>query len=417
MGLLKQFFNQGPEKFEQKGDRFVDDRFFGHAKLEYEKALDALKRTAPDQVDVKTRLHEKLQKTKDALALDHKQTGEDLMETGHHEEARELFELAIDLSQDEALISTVRRHLSEIQNLRVETNQAVVPEYHLSTPVEDVSTYPVSDDEAFTALCATLPEKVLRAYVSYGPSFKSGYLALNRGEFDMAADELSRALDENPTPDSYISLELATAYLNLGKLDEALPLLDAFLQYHPDALPGYQVLCEVLWEMEAFDQAEKRLDGCPEELRQSVAYYLLRGETMSRAGNLSEAILFYQGFMEQYGWNDTVAKALAGTFEALGDLEKARALYADIMSQCGSCGTPVDPFIKRRFADVSFDLGQRSSAVLEIYLSLAQEDPENTAYYYDRVSRLYATMGYDEEARRFKGFAMRAERERGGLQS
>ena len=83
MGLLKQLFSQSPEKYELKGDRFFDDALWGHAKIEYEKALDAFERSIPDQNEVQVRLEEKLGRAKEALALEHKMTGEDLMEGKH----------------------------------------------------------------------------------------------------------------------------------------------------------------------------------------------------------------------------------------------------------------------------------------------------------------------------------------------
>ncbi|UCF83943.1 MAG: tetratricopeptide repeat protein, partial [Desulfobacteraceae bacterium] len=196
---------------------------------------------------------------------------------------------------------------------------------------------------------------------------------------------------------------------NLDKFDEARQLLETFLHYHPDALPGYQILCEVFWEMGAFDQAEALLAQCPDELRNSLAHHLLRGETMFQAGNYSQAKFFYQDFMNEYGWNELIARALARTFETLGDLENARDMYAEIMDQCRSCHTRIDPFVKRRFADISFDLGEYSSAILEMYLSLAQEDPENTPFYYLRVSQIYSSLGNEEEARRFQLFAQQAQ--------
>jgi predicted Zn-dependent protease len=265
------------------------------------------------------------------------------------------------------------------------------------------------DDEAFTALCSTLPEEVQEAYLSYGASFKTGYLALNRGDFDLAADELSHALEENSALDSIVPLELATAYLHLKKLDEARHLLETFLQHHPDALPGYQLLCEVYWEIGAFDQAETLLADCPDDLKHSLAYVLLRGETLSQAGRHPEAASFYQDSMAAYGWKEPLAIALAGTLETLGDLESARNLYAEIMDQCRSCHAQFDPLIKRRFADISFDLGQHSSAIMEMYLSLAQDDPENAPQYFQKISRIYASMGNEEEARRFRVFAQQAE--------
>jgi tetratricopeptide (TPR) repeat protein len=197
--------------------------------------------------------------------------------------------------------------------------------------------------------------------------------------------------------------------MNLEKFDEARQLLEKFLQYHPDALPGYQLLCEVFWAIRSFAQAEALLAACPDELKDSLAYYLLLGETMFQAGNYSKATSLYQDFMKKYGWNEPVARALARTFETVGDFEKARDIYANIMDQCRSCHTRIDPFIKQKFADISFDLGQYSSAILEMYLSLAQEDPENTPFYYQRVSRIYSSLGNEEEARRFQLFAQHAQ--------
>ena len=409
MGLLKQLFRQNPEKYEQKGDEFFNNSLWGLAKIEYEKALDAFEKPQHGPNEAEERLQEKLRKSKEALAQEHKQTGENLIETEHYNEARELLELAMDLSRDRTLVSDIQKLLTELNSLTAEAIQIDLPEPGLSLQVNEEMPIPEKDDEAFMALCGTLPDKVQKAYLSYGESFKSGYLALNRGEFVLAADALSNALNENPAPDSFIPLELATACLNLGKLDEARRLLEFFLQYQPGALPGYQVLCEVLWEMKAFEDAEVLLDGCPDELKDSVAYFLLRGETLYHAGKFTETINFYQGFLKNYGWNESVSKALAGTFETLGESEEARKLYADIMNQCSSCHTPTDSFIKRKFADLSFDLGQHSESILGIYLSLAQEDSENTQFYYERVSRIYAALGNEEEAHRFQAFAELAE--------
>jgi len=412
MGFLKTFFNQDPEKTEQKGDAFLKASDWGRAKLEFEKALDALGKTSSDDAS-ETRLRDKLVQAKDALAHEHRQTGEDLMEAEYYDEARGFFQLALDLTRDPVLISAVKKLMHEIARLTAGDIQMEVPQSD-RTPLADNETYTGDqDDETFMALCSTLPEEVQEAYFSYGGSFKTGYLALNRGDFDLAADDLSHALEENPAPDSIIPLELATAYLNLEKLDEARRLLETFLQHHPDALPGYQVLCEVYWEIGAFDQAETLLADCPDDLKNSLAYVLLRGETLSQAGSHPEAASLYQDFMEAYGWNEPLAIALAGTLETLGDLESARDLYAKIMDQCRSCHTCIDPLIKRRFADISFNLGRHSSAIMEMYLSLVQDDPENTPLYFQKISRIYASMGNEEEAHRFLVFAQQAENEKG----
>lgn len=405
MGILKNIFSQKPEKHEQKGDIFFNNSGWGMAKIEYENALSKLEKTSSGYDESEARLQGKIRQAKEALAFEHTQTGETLMEQEYYDDASDLFQLAIDLTQDPELISTIENRMLEMERLTARDIQTDVSD--LQVNIEEVSDG--QEDEYFMALCGTLPEEVRAVYFSYGEPFKSGYLALNRGEFALAADYFARAMNESPSPDSFIPLELATAYMNLEKFDEAHQLLETFLQYHPEALPGYQLLCEVFWETGAFDQAEALLADCPDELKNSSAYYLLRGEAMFQSGNYSEAISFYQDFMKEYGWNESIAKALARTFETLGDFENARDMYAKIMDQCSSCHTRIDPSVKRKFADISFDLGQHSSAMLEMYLSLAQEDPENNPFYFQRISRIYASLGNEEEARRFQLIAQQAQ--------
>jgi tetratricopeptide (TPR) repeat protein len=405
MGLLKSFFGQTPAKHEEKGDAFLDEKDWGRAKIEYENALIALEKESPGDEESEVRIQDKLQKAKEALAREHRQTAEDLMEQEYYEDARDLFQLARELTQDPALISAIEDRMLEMTRIADRDVQADL----LNRPVVNHgAVLTEQEDEYFTALCGTLPKEMRAAYFSYGEPFKSGYMALNRGEFDLAVEHFLRAIEGNPSPDSFIPLELGTAYLNLGNLEAARGLLETFFQHHPNALPGYQLLCEIFWEMRAFDEAEALLDKCPDELKHSFAYYLLRGETMFHAGNYSEASSFYQGILEQYGWNEPIARALAKVFETSGDFQNARDMYAEIMSQCKSCLTHIDSFIKRKFADTSFQLGQHSIPVLEMYLSLAQDDPENASFYYQRVGKIYASLGNETEARRFESFARQA---------
>jgi tetratricopeptide (TPR) repeat protein len=406
MGILKNIFIQPPEKHEQKGDTFFNNSDWGRAKIEYENALSKLKKPSSGYDESEGRLQGKLCQAKEALAFEHSQTGETLMEQGYYDDARDLLELAIDLTQDPKLISSIENRMLKMERLTPRDIQT--DDSGPQVNVEGVSGE--QEDETFMALCGTLPEDVRGIYHSYGEPFKSGYLALNRGEFALAAEYFARAIKENPSPDSFIPLELATAYMNLEKFDEAHQLLRTFLQYHPDALPGYQLLCEVFWETGAVDQAEALLDGCPDDLKNSAAYYLLRGEAMFQSGNYFKARSYYQRFLKEYGWNELIARALARTFEALGEVENARDIYAEIMDQCRGCHARIDPFVKRKFADISFELGQGSSAILEIYLSLTQEDPENNPFYFQRVSRIYALLGNEEEARRFQLFAQQAQK-------
>ena len=216
-------------------------------------------------------------------------------------------------------------------------------------------------------------------------------------------------MTENPSPESFIPLELATTYLNLEKYEEAQLLLEAFVENQPKALPGYQLLCEILWEAQAFDAAEKLLSAIPEELKESVAVYLLRGETFFRRQRYSQAKTLYLDFLQSFGWHEQIARALARTLEAGREIEKARQIYGEILDTCRSCNSRVDPFIKRKFADLSLEAGLYSTEVLEQYLSLAQEDPGRAAEYHQKISRIYSALGNAAEAHRFQLIANKLE--------
>ena len=88
--------------------------------------------------------------------------------------------------------------------------------------------------------------------------------------------------------------------------------------------------------------------------------------------------------------------------EALGERTNARYIYGEIIDQCRSCHARPDPYLKQKFADLSFESGHKTSEVLELYLSLTQEIPENAAEYYHKISRIYSAQENEVEARRFQ---------------
>ena len=173
-------------------------------------------------------------------------------------------------------------------------------------------------------------------------------------------------------------------------------------------MPAYQLLCEIYWERKEFYRADALLASVPGELTESIAVYLLKGETLFQAENFSAAKEFYRNFLETYGWNELIARALAKTHEAMDELANARNIYRQIMDQCNSCHARVDPFIKQKYADLCFDSGMYTTEILELYLSLAQEVPASASGYFEKVSRIYTALGNEAEARRFRAIAEKA---------
>jgi tetratricopeptide (TPR) repeat protein len=409
MGILKIFSGKEPKEYEQKGDAYFEEQQYGLAKIEYDSALAKLERKPPDDIDFKARLEEKIIRAKEALAVQHRQTGEELIDAALYEEAEEILSLAMDLTEEAGLKVKLAQRLKDIQEHHASKAVDHLPHVDLQELGAQEPSDQVRGDDYFGILCGSLPEDIQQAYYSYGDTFRAGYVALNQGDFELAVAKLSQAMEENPWPHSYIALELATAYLNLSRHDAARSLLEGFIKEHPDSVQAYYLLCEILWEMEQFDQIHTLLDTSPLELGDSLPIQLLRGETLFRAKRYEEAESLYLDYLRSHDWDDNIARSLARTYEALGENESARELYGEIMGACRSCGTRVDPFIKQRYADLCFDSGDYSTHILELYLSLVHEDPENRARYYQKVSRIYSALGHEGEAQRYRTFADNSE--------
>ena len=409
MGILKIFSGKDPEEYEQKGDAYFEEQQYGLAKIEYESALAKLERKPPDDIHFKTRLEEKIIRAKEALAVQHSEAGEELINAALYEEAEEILRLAMELTEETGLKAQIEQRLEDIHEHLENKEVYDVPHAELQEPGVQEPGHQVKGDDYFGILCGSLPEEIQKAYYSYGDAFRAGYIALNQGDFELAAAKLSQAMEENPLPHSFIPLELATAYLNLSQHDAARSLLEGFIREHPESVQAYYLLCEILWEMGEFDEIHKLIDACPPELGDTLPIQLLRGETLFKAGRYEDAESLYLDYLRSYDWDENIARSLARTYEALGENESACELYGEILGECRSCGARVDPFIKQRYADLCFDSGDYSTRVLELYLSLVHEDPGNKPHYYRKISRIYSSLGHEEEAERYRAFADNSE--------
>jgi tetratricopeptide (TPR) repeat protein len=412
MSFLKFFSGPSPEKLEENGDALFAAGHWGPAKLAYEGALGKRQKQSDRDIDARHRLAQKIREAVNALAREHRQTAQNLIEGGYDDEARALLTLAMEVTADPQFRAELDAQLHALTSPRNHPDDGEPMMSTVSSEDSDPLFDEASEDDYFLALCGTLPQEVRDAYLAYGEDFKSGYIALNRGDFQAAVESLSRALEQNPQPESYIPLELASAKLNLDRPAEARELLESFLEHHPHVLPAYQLLCDIYWEEEDFDRVDALLTSLPEELAESVAAVLLKGETLMRAGRHAEARDFYRQFQQVYGWNDDVARELSKAHEALGESAEARTLCREIIGRCDSCRARIDPAIKHRYAELCFTDGLYTTEILEMYLALAREIPENAAGYFDRVSRIYAAQGNPTEAERFLSFARQAAAER-----
>ncbi|MBW2637583.1 MAG: tetratricopeptide repeat protein [Deltaproteobacteria bacterium] len=415
MGLLKFFSGKDPEEHEKEGDAYIDIEEFGPAKLEYENAFHKLEKKRPDDTEYANRLQVKIVRTTESLARSHMESGEELLAMELYDDAEDIFLLASELTENRTLKDALEDLLQETKRRK---REGMPEEASVVTGGEGADEKPASHhegDEYFTALVSTLPDEIRHAYLGYGDTFKEGYVALNQGDYEGALVLLTTALEENMPGGDHIFFEIGTACLNLGKPAEARKVLEEYVRAFPLLLRGYHLLCEALWEMEAFEAAHEVIRSSPPELRKTPHMKLLDGETLFRAGHYEKAESFYNNCLNTDGWDENIVRHLALTCEALGKTAKANDLYGEIMSECQQCRTRLDPFIKARYADTAFELGNMSGAILELYLSLAQEVPGERARYYRKISRIYSAQGHEDESLRYLAFAERIEEEEGSV--
>jgi tetratricopeptide (TPR) repeat protein len=408
LGISKLLAGPTPQKLEQQGDAFMTTRRYSDALQRYEHAFSKLEKLAGGQKSELDRLAAKAQSARESLALSHRQTGLEYLDGGYGEEAHDFFALALELTESADLKQTLE---NDLQQLASNPNTASAGAWmHFDAREQDLEdiTAEQSEHDYFDTLVGTLPEDIQAHYRHYGNEFQSGYVALNRGDFNTAADCLSRAMAQNPQPDSFIPLELASALVNLGRQGEAEELLVNFRHRHPEVLPAYALLCEIYWEQKDYQRVLALLTSVPEDLKASLAVVQMQGETLVRSGRYDAAKDHYRSFMDVYGWNETVAAKLAQVHVRLGEKETARRIYKEIMAQCSSCHGRIDPMVKHHYAELSFAAGIRDRQLLEMYLSLAQAYPRNASVYYERVSVIYRTLGDLHEAERFQAFALQA---------
>ncbi|MCP4118733.1 MAG: tetratricopeptide repeat protein [Desulfobacteraceae bacterium] len=402
MGLFSIFSGKKPEAIEKKGDRHFDQRAFGPAKLEYEKAA-AKNDTAPsDDPGFKERILEKIARSKHELALQHTQKAGELMEAGCFAEAGDRLSLAMSLTEDPALEAEILTLTDQVN-----ASHRVDPGETIDTTAEDAdpSDLDMDESEYFTALLNALPPEELEAYPGYGSTFAKGFIAMNQGDFATASTCFETALSDNGPETSFIHLELATCRLNQNDPQGAKELALAFLDHLPASTRGWQILCEALWGLDEFDLALEHLDACPDAITKSSEIEILRGETLIQSNEIEKAEALYHSVIKAGNRDVAIVRHLAGTCELLDKPQQANDLYTELMNRCTSCGTRPDPNLNLRYAETCMALGEPTDQILDIYLELATQDPANRSYYFTRVSEIYSKLGNETQAERFRQFA------------
>ncbi len=414
MGLFGIFSGKSPESHEQRGDEFMNIGAFGDALMEYEKALDKIDKRFPEKAHLKGRINDKHLNARNGLAKKHLENAEIMVKAREFADAGDLYQLALELAADSGLKRDIEKSMSLLSGGAPAA--PVQPGGHAGNTVahgdedweEDWDEDEAYEEELFSVLLSALPEELKDAYSSYGDAFVSGYVALNEGDFEAAAAYLEDAMEENSGP-TLIPLELATALIHLEAYDEAVDLLETYVAQNPEQPRAYQLLCEIYWEKKEYDRAGRLLSNVPKSIADSKAILILQGENRIQNKEYDAAEAVFNDYEAIHGKDEIVTRALAKTYELSGRTQAAKALYADIINKCLSCATRPDPFLKRRYAELCYQDGETSKNLLDIYLGLAREDPDNRAVYFSRVSSIFFKKKEFGEAERYDALAKQSE--------
>ena len=402
MGMFSFLTGKAPEEIELIGDKFFKTNEFGAAKIEYEKAVKKAESKFPGKKNLINRIYEKIIDSKEALAQAHLKNSEHLVESENFDEAIDLLELALELTQNENLKQDIQDTLKKLHKAFAitdpEDSQMFMPENEPFPTAEETD----NDEEYFSILCNSLPDDLKKEYKSYDQTFKQGYIALNNGDFQVAVEKFTDSMRMSGPDQPLILLELSTALVNLEQFDRARSLLEDYIEENDQEVRAYQMLCDIYWVMGNPENAIILIDQCPPSLKETFPIQMLLGETCYQMKRYTEAETLFIDCEKNFGQNEIITRSLAKTYEAMGNLEKARDIYARILNGCTKCGVRSDPFILRRYAELCFACGERTIQLIELYLSILKEDPDNKDDYYQRIHELYTALGNTAEAKRYQ---------------
>jgi len=404
MGLFSFLTGKSPEEIELIGDSFFKVKEFGAAKIEYEKAVNKIEKKFPEKENLIQRLYDKIKDSKEALALSHQQNSEHLIESENFSEAEDLLHLAFELTENDSLKEEINSMLKKLHKELVSDDPDDSKMFLSGSEPFPTAEEVGSDEEYFSILCNALPEDARKAYQGYDQAFKHGFIALNNGDFQTAVEKFTESINRSDRHQPLITLELSTAWAHMGQYDRARELLEEFIEANDQEVRAYQMLCDIYWVTENYNDAIALIEQCPVPLSETFPIRILLGETYYQMGRYADAETLLLACENDFGQNEIITRSLAKTYEAMGNLEEARDIYGRLLNGCSQCGVRTDPFIQRRYAELCFACGERSSRLIDIYLSILRDDPDNKDDYHYRIYELYSALGDTAEASRYKAF-------------
>ena len=111
------FGGKSLEQREEKGDSLFEAGDYGLAKMEYENLVEKIIKGERKDPELEKRVIEKLDRTRELLAVRHREEGLEIMESGYLEAAADSFRLALELTHDPEMTEELKGLLKRTSDL------------------------------------------------------------------------------------------------------------------------------------------------------------------------------------------------------------------------------------------------------------------------------------------------------------
>lgn len=209
---------------------------------------------------------------------------------------------------------------------------------------------------------------------------------LSEGQTELAVQTFEELRGERPT-DLRVLTKLGLGYLTLGRIEDALEVLELAVREHPDSFRSHLDLASALEMSGDPDRALVHIRRAIELNPEFALAYARRGVILQRLKRYEEAIESYREALRFHPEDSKLLRAVGDCYGLLKQWERAAAAYAAAI-RVGS--DDVDLYM--RMASVSMVLGRIDVAEASLLHAqeLGPEDPARIARYLEQIRQLKA---------------------------
>jgi len=409
-------FGGGAEKYEDKADELRLDFDYRGAAFYYRKALEELKEGDEGGERLRRKLREVRREAFDQLL-------EEAEELAAHDAVRlaqEKLESAVDFADDETAREEVERRMERL------AGTATPP----TPPAPEPEMVSGTDGDLFELALGDLDPEDQETAKALGESFRLGYEACQREQWEQALAHLETVLADHPAEP--LPLELAaTAADRLGDKERALGLLQRSQEASPFRPATVQSLVSLYRELDQAAEAKNLLASAVafrpvgEELPPGwVDIHVDHALVLSEDGYHDEAISKLLSLLELPGVDrGMLFYNLAGALERAGKADDAQAALERAVE-----ASPRRALYKERLADFLMKQGGNLDQALRLLVDANQTETTggtgllggggskvtispNRARYLYKIARIYFLKGEDLEAERTVTTALAVSRD------